>query len=294
MWHSIGYTVCRYVFAGECVNRDAITHTRSLDPHYLTWRRLLVRNSFFIRYGLAFTSIVLVTATMTLIGQSLDSSNISLIYLLAVLFTATYTGTGPGITASLMSFLAYNFFFVEPLYILTVNRPEDVTRLVSYLIAALLASSLAGRVRRQTEQLGERAAALQSLYTLSQTTSAAVDLDQILPTFAETTVELLHVTACALTITCDDQEHVFTFPKDVSIIQMHADVVMMPLHIEGRRVGSLTVVPQPHHFLSSTEQRLLQTLAGQIALAVERARLVDQVTATHILAESERLKSLSE
>lgn len=272
------------------MNRDAIPQSGLHGPHYLMWRRLSVR-SIFVRYGLAFIVIVLITATMLLTGQSLDPSNISLIYLLAVLFTATYTGTGPGITASIMSFLAYNFFFVQPLYILTVNRPEDVTRLISYLIAAVLASSLAGRVRRQTEQLGERAAALQSLYTLSQTTSAAVDLDQILPTFADTTVELLHVTACALTVALDGHERVFTAPKAISLPLMQADSVTMPLQIEGRVVGTITVVPQIHHTLSSTEQRSLQTLAGQVALAVERARLVDQVTATHILAESERLKS---
>src|SRR5262249_49153107 len=145
-------------------------------------------------------------------GLALEHANISLIYLLAVLLIATTAGVGAGLVASVLSFLAYNFFFVEPLYVLTVANPQDVVRLISFLIAALLASSLAGLVRLQNEQLGQRAAELESLYALSQATSAAVDLEQILPTIATTTVELLQAAGCTLMVQAHGAARVFQSP----------------------------------------------------------------------------------
>jgi two-component system, OmpR family, sensor histidine kinase KdpD len=59
---------------------------------------------------------------------ALEPSNIALIELLAVLFTASTAGHGPGIVASVLSFLASSCFFVEPLYILTVEDPQDIVR----------------------------------------------------------------------------------------------------------------------------------------------------------------------
>src|SRR5262245_3687914 len=79
---------------------------------------VLVRHGWPMRYALALLSTALVTAVMVLSRAELEPANISLIYLLAVLFTATTAGVGAGVFASLLSFLAYNFFFVEPLYVL--------------------------------------------------------------------------------------------------------------------------------------------------------------------------------
>src|SRR5262245_20788337 len=117
--------------------------------------QILARQGWPIRCALALFSTGLVTTIMALSRRGLEPANISLIYLLAVLFTATTAGVGAGVLASVLSFLAYNFFFVEPLYVFTVTNPQDVVRLISFLIAALLASGLAGLVRLQTEQLGQ-------------------------------------------------------------------------------------------------------------------------------------------
>src|SRR5690242_1747353 len=119
---------------------------------YERWQRVIARGSLSVRYAVALFSITAVTAVMALSGLPLEPANISLFYLLAVLFAATTAGLGPGIVASVLGFLAYNFFFVQPLYILTVDDPQDVVRLISFLIAAILASSLTGLVHRQAEQ----------------------------------------------------------------------------------------------------------------------------------------------
>src|SRR5690242_9147553 len=123
-----------------------------LSRAFERWQHAIARGGLPIQYMVAVVSTAVVTALMALSRLPLEPANISLIYLLAVLFAATTAGLGPGIMASVLSFLAYNFFFVQPLYILTVANPQDVVRLISFLIAAILASSLTGLVHRQAEQ----------------------------------------------------------------------------------------------------------------------------------------------
>ncbi len=92
---------------------------------YAQWRRMIARGGPPMQYAVAVVSTALVTALMALSGLALEPANISLIYLLAVLFTAITAGLGPGIVASVLSFLAYNFFFVQPLYILRGAQPSS-------------------------------------------------------------------------------------------------------------------------------------------------------------------------
>jgi two-component system, OmpR family, sensor histidine kinase KdpD len=244
-----------------------------------------------MRYALALCSTALVTAVMALSGLALEPANISLIYLLAVLFTATTAGVGAGVLASVLSFLAFNFFFVEPLYVFTVANPQDVVRLISFLVAALLASSLAGLVHLQTEQLGQRAAELESLYALSQATSAAVDLDQILPAIAATTVDLLHVAACTLIVQAQGTTRVFQALPMPGNVTDGPSAIAAPLRVDDRVLGTMQVLPRSEQLVPAPQRQLLATLASQAALAVERARLVAEAAESQALAASDRLKS---
>ena len=72
-----------------------------------------------------------------------------MVFLMAVLFSAISYGMWPAIFASALSFLAYNFFFIEPLYTFTVAQPHELLALVIFLAVAVMTSALAGRVRDQ-------------------------------------------------------------------------------------------------------------------------------------------------
>jgi K+-sensing histidine kinase KdpD len=76
--------------------------------------------------------------------------NLSMIFLLAVLFAAVRFGIRAAILASVLSFLAYNFFFVEPLYTFHVAEAHEFLGLAIFLVVAITASALAGRLRDQT------------------------------------------------------------------------------------------------------------------------------------------------
>ena len=72
-----------------------------------------------------------------------------MLFLVAVLLIAVNFGIWPAIYASVLSFLVYNFFFIEPLYTFTIAEPYELLALVIFLVVAVITSALAGRVREQ-------------------------------------------------------------------------------------------------------------------------------------------------
>jgi two-component system sensor histidine kinase KdpD len=76
--------------------------------------------------------------------------NLSMVFLVAVLFAAVRFGMRPAIFASVASFLAYNFLFIAPVYTFSIADPREFLALAIFLVVAITTSALAGRVRDQT------------------------------------------------------------------------------------------------------------------------------------------------
>lgn len=257
---------------------------------YTQWTNAITSGGRVMRYAVALLSITVVTTLMALSGVRFEPTNISLIYLLAVLLTATMAGPGAGIIASLLSFLAYNFFFVPPMYTLNVANPQDIVRLLSFLVTALLASGLSGLVHSQAELLRRWATELEGLYAVSQTTSAEVDLDQVLPALAAAAVDLLKAAGCIMTVHVQDRLRTFQAPPSGPDRVTHTALVL-PILLHDREVGSIRILTAPDRLLGASERRLLGLLTRQAALVVERARLAMQAAAAQALEQADRLKS---
>ena len=89
------------------------------------------------RYALSAGGVLLATLMLTRLSADFQVTNIALLYLLVVLLVATTIGRGPAILASVLAFLAFNFFFVEPLHSLRVTIPQDDLRLITFLVVAI-------------------------------------------------------------------------------------------------------------------------------------------------------------
>src|SRR5215211_4564021 len=103
--------------------------------------------------------------------------NISMVFLMAVLFSAVSFGMRPAIYASVLSFLSYNFFFIEPLYTFQVTQPHELFALIVFLIVAIVTSALAGRVRDQARAANERARTMRRLYEFTWKLSGLTSVD---------------------------------------------------------------------------------------------------------------------
>src|SRR6476659_1190631 len=150
------------------------------------------------RYALSAGGILLATLMLTRLSANFQVTNIALLYLLVVLLVATTIGMGPAILASVLAFLGFNFFFVEPLHSFRVTDPQDDFRLLTFFVVAIIGSSLAGRAREQANAAARGARELAELYGFSQKISAEVDLERMLPLVAQTVTQLLNMPACSV------------------------------------------------------------------------------------------------
>jgi two-component system sensor histidine kinase KdpD len=106
--------------------------------------------------------------------------NLSMIFLIAMLVCAARFGVGSAVLAAVLSFLADDFFFVEPRYEFSVSEPYEFFALAIFLSVAVFVGWLAGRARSQERLARESAETTRSLFELSRKLSGAVALDDIL------------------------------------------------------------------------------------------------------------------
>jgi C4-dicarboxylate-specific signal transduction histidine kinase len=102
-------------------------------------------------YGIA----VLSVSSALIISQwpplHLETAPVSL-FLCAVMITAWFGGIGPGFFAIALSSLAFDYFFLSPIYSLAA-KPSEIPRLVIFTVSALFVGSLSAAQRSATESL---------------------------------------------------------------------------------------------------------------------------------------------
>ena len=99
------------------------------------------------RYVAALGAVVAVSIVIGMIESRFRIANLSTLYLLAVLATASLFGRGPAIAASVAAFLTFDWFFVEPLHTFAVADPEEWLTLVVFLATATITGQLAAEQR---------------------------------------------------------------------------------------------------------------------------------------------------
>ncbi|MBV8890165.1 MAG: sensor histidine kinase KdpD [Alphaproteobacteria bacterium] len=247
--------------------------------------------------------------------QFLGITSVALVFLTAVLVTATYLGLWPSLVASLLSVLAYNFFFLPPVYTFTVADPENVVALFAFGSAAVFSSNLAARVRAHAIAAEQRARTTEELYQFSRKLAGAASLDDVLWATAHQIALMLKVrVVLLLPAESGLVVHAGYPPEDMldeadlaaakwawdhnRAAGREADTLpgarrlFLPLQTGRGPVGVVGIDrDQPGALLTPQQQRLLDALADQAALAIERINLVEDVERAHLAAETDRLRS---
>jgi C4-dicarboxylate-specific signal transduction histidine kinase len=102
-------------------------------------------------YGIAVLSVAVTLIISRWPGFHLENAPASLL-LCAVMFSAWLGGVGPALLATALSCLAFNYYFLEPLYSVAV-KSEEIPRFLIFAMSALVAGSLSAAQRSATESL---------------------------------------------------------------------------------------------------------------------------------------------
>lgn len=143
------------------------------------WRRLVDGYSW-SGFTAATLSVSLTVAVGYLLDRWLSLPNLSVIFLVPVVLCAAWFGLWPAIWASVMAFFAYDFFFIDPRYQLSIRDPSEFLALVVFLLVAFVTGMLASRVREYSHFMRTRAEMAQSLFEFSRKLSGAANLDEVL------------------------------------------------------------------------------------------------------------------
>ncbi|PJK25842.1 two-component sensor histidine kinase [Enterococcus mundtii] len=125
---------------------------------------------------------VFVATLLTEVMQYLHfgEQNLMLVYIFFILLVARLTsGYFWSALSSILSVLAFNWFFVEPLYSLTVYKQGYPITLIIMLIVALMISNLMVRLKKQAVHAREKEQQMEILYELNKQFVLAEDQQQI-------------------------------------------------------------------------------------------------------------------
>jgi len=122
-------------------------------------------------------------ALAVLIGEAVPDldrpGNISMLLLSVVLFAAVTFGRIVAAATSVVAFLAYNYFFLDPVFDFNVAHWADLVTLLIFLMVAVVTGSLAGVVREQAQAAQARIKAMRTLYDFSRRLGATFRLDDL-------------------------------------------------------------------------------------------------------------------
>ncbi|MGE3918955.1 MAG: DUF4118 domain-containing protein [Hyphomicrobiaceae bacterium] len=258
-------------------------------------------------------------AAALLLGEMLDRvaqlQNLSMVFLLAVLLCGIQLGTASAIAASVLSFLAYNFFFIAPLYTFTVAEPYEVLALLVFLVVAFVTGSMAGRLREQAIATRVRAETTQALFDFSRKISGLSKLDDVLWLLAS---QVSAVGKGKAVILLDQGKGLLieaSWPPDDELATSdwaaarwaheklepagrNTDTLpsarfhFRPLTGSKGAIGAVGIDPgDGDDSLSEAVTATLQSFIEQAAIAIERIALVEQASKAETAAEGERLRA---
>lgn len=152
-------------------------------------------------YVLAPLGVAGATIAISVILSSARLSNVSLLYLPVVLWLAARYGRGPAILASVLSFLSYDFFFIPPEHLFTVDNPTEWLSLFALLATSLVLGHLTAIVRTRAHEAEESQRRTDILYRLAQLITTSANEPELYDALMRQVVEVFApsgVRACAL------------------------------------------------------------------------------------------------
>lgn len=255
-------------------------------------------------------------AAATVAGLALDQvthlPNISLLFLLAVLGAASAAGFIAAMMAAILSALAYNFFFIAPVETFTIASPHEVFALAVFIVAALLAGSLASRIREQAQAARQRAADMQALYDFSRKLAGTAKPEEVLWASVTQLQGSVRRNVVMLLPKSEDLEVVAAWPPDTELGVSELTAARWAnsrSEPSGSGTGTLPncrfqflPLMSPHGVvgvcgfepgedgLDSNAERKLAAILDQAATAIDRARLSSESTEQAARLEGERYR----
>ena len=263
------------------------------------------------RYAWSGAGCLLTTLLAWPLLHLLDLANIVMLFLLYVVLVAVKLGRGPAMLAAVLGVGSFDFFFVQPHFSFAVSDVQYLVTFAVMLGVGVMIGQLTANLRFSARVSASREGRALALFELTRDLSAALQSIQVVELGEAAVQRTFGGQARVLLIDASDRLVLgdgLPDSLDASIadwafhngqragmatatLPAHA-WQYVPLQAPMRIRGVLALQPAHPRWLLIPEQvQQLETLARQIAIALERVHYVDVAQAAVVQMESESLRN---
>ena len=241
-------------------------------------------------------------------------TNIVVVYILSVILTARFTdGFIWGILATVLSTCAFNIFFTQPYYTMSVDDPTYLITFAIMAITSIITSALTSKAKEMTAEAIRNGQESGALYYLTSHLADAESADQI----AGITVETVsHIMDCKAACLCFDEqgkpERTFiqqkTQAEQVRRSISNPDELQhrmenlrtdydageefydWPIYGSESALGVLRIPKERAEVLTDQQKKLLHSMIESTAMAMDRLRVIKERIRSREEATQERYR----
>ena len=289
-----------YIMTGEASQNPV---KKNYSPPLTSWKT----------YGITMGIVILATLFNLILHPFLAGSNLVMVYLLSLVFIARFGRIGLSIVSSILSVLAYDFFFVPPFYSFAVSDIEYVFTLIVMIVVAQVISYLTILTRRQAESARIVQYQTTALYTLSRQLMNTRGVDKLVALGTNYIEEVFNCDVMALLpkknnleVQCGFQSKQRLDAKERSIAQWVYEMgqtaglgtdtlsfsraLYVPLLAAQGPIGVLRIQPRTQQLFTPEQKDLLESCVNQIALALEVDRLQEKTRKKELKIKTEQAR----
>lgn len=249
----------------------------------------------------------------------LSEANIIMVFLLGVVLISLSGGRWIGVFAAVVSVMVFNFLFTEPRYTFVVNDPQYLVIFPVLFTVALITSELVNRMKREAQAADIREQRTEALYRISRSLLQATGTKSVIMAALEHLSGIFNVGMVVYIPEKTRRDlvsyHLGPESKQAELFEaseereaaewsfQHAQVagngsinhpnskgVYYPIKTHTQVLGVLGIDTSQ---IAPDESRnsMLEAVAAQIALAIDREKLAEAQEQSRIEIERERLRS---
>jgi two-component system sensor histidine kinase KdpD len=251
-------------------------------------------------FGLAISLVVIIAITYFCRHVlAVNQTTVALIFLLAILAVSAVWGMAVSVSISILAMLLFNYYFLPPIGTLTIADPQNWVALFAFLVTSTVGSQLSARIRKEANEAHHRRRETERLYKFSQKLLGEGNVIQLMNAIPNYIVDSFEAGAAELFLPQKDkfyrsgygaahlnEDRMKTvFLRDESVIEPEEGLYFIPVRLGVKPIGSLGISG------SRLTRQTLEAVSSLVAIAIERARAVEQLGQTEAERQGERLKS---
>lgn len=246
-------------------------------------------------------SLVVVAGIILLYRQVLhvNQTTAALTFLLAILAVSAVWGMAVSVLMSVVATVAFNFYFLPPVGTFTIADPQNWVALFAFLVTSITGSQLSSRIRKEADEAHQRRREVERLYRFSRQLLGEGNVIQLMNAIPDYIVESFEIGAAELFLPQKDKFYRSGFgvahlnEEKMKAAFLHDEVTLDTEHSEYFLPVRLGVRPIASLGISGARlsRQTVEAVGTLVAIAIERARAVEQLGQTEAERQGERLKS---